>query len=191
MTNIKQIIQESIQTKETLYSQLDLIEKIIDQLVHCFQNGNKLLICGNGGSAADAQHVAAEFVGRFFLERAAVPAIALTANTSTLTAIPNDYSYDIVFARQVEAFAQPGDVFVGISTSGNSKNVVLAAQAAQDKGCYTIGLTGLGGGKLNETVDLCLGIASKSTPRVQEAHILVWHIICELVEEALFSEPLK
>jgi D-sedoheptulose 7-phosphate isomerase len=187
MNNIKDIIQESIQTKKTLYDQVDLIQEIVTQLVNCFKNGNKLLICGNGGSAADAQHVAAEFVGRFFLERAAVPAIALTANTSTLTAIPNDYSYDIVFARQVEAFAKPGDIFAGISTSGNSKNVVLAAQAAQNNGCYTIGLTGSKGGKLNNTVDLCLCIESESTPRIQEAHILVWHIICELVEDALFS----
>lgn len=186
MSNIQEIIQQSIQTKTTLYEQIDLIQEIVDQLVKCFRNGNKLLICGNGGSAADAQHVAAEFVGRFFLERSAIPAIALNANTSVLTALPNDYSYDIVFARQVEAFARPGDVLAGITTSGNSKNIILAAQVAQKYGCYTVGLTGAKGGKLKDNVDLCFCVQSDSTPRIQEAHILVWHIICELVEKSLF-----
>jgi D-sedoheptulose 7-phosphate isomerase len=187
MITIEQIIQDSLKTKETLYEQVDIIQSITDRLTSSFRQGHKLLVCGNGGSAADAQHVAAEFIGRFFLERAAIPAIALTANTSSLTALGNDYSYDIVFSRQVEALAQAGDVFAGISTSGNSQNIIQAAKAAKAKGCYTIGFTGCKGGALKDIVDICLCVESTSTPRIQESHILVWHIICELVEAELAS----
>jgi D-sedoheptulose 7-phosphate isomerase len=185
MNSIAQIIQESLETKQSLSSQIDTIQAITDRLITSFSQGNKLLICGNGGSAADAQHVAAEFVGRFFCERAALPAIALTTNTSTLTALGNDYEYDIIFARQVEAFARSGDIFAGITTSGNSPNIIQAAIKAKQQGCFTIGFTGKTGGKLKEHVDLCLCIDSNSTPRIQEAHILVWHIICELAEASI------
>jgi D-sedoheptulose 7-phosphate isomerase len=185
MQSIAEIIQESLDTKQALFSQIDTIQAITDRLITSFSQGNKLLLCGNGGSAADAQHVAAEFVGRFFCERAALPAIALNTNTSILTALGNDYEYDIIFARQVEAFARRGDIFAGITTSGNSPNIIKAAIKAKEKGCFTIGFTGKTGGTLKEHVDLCLCIDSTSTPRIQEAHILVWHIICELVEASV------
>lgn len=185
MNSINQIIQESLETKQALFDQVDIIQSITTRLIDTFEKGNKLLICGNGGSAADAQHVAAELVGRFFCEREAIPAIALNTNTSSLTALANDYNYEVVFARQIEAFAKPGDVFVGISTSGNSSNVVKGAIAARKHGCFTIGFTGKKGGKLKDHVDLCLLAPSDSTPRIQEAHILVWHIICELIEVAI------
>lgn len=188
MNLISQIIQESLLTKQALLEQTDLIQSITNCLIDTFRQGNKLLICGNGGSAADAQHIAAEFVGRFLHERAAIPAIALTTNTSSLTALGNDYNHNIIFARQVEAFARPGDVFAGISTSGNSANVIQGAIAARKHGCFTVGFTGKKGGKLKDHVDICLCVSSDSTPRIQEAHILVWHIICELVEVAMLKK---
>jgi D-sedoheptulose 7-phosphate isomerase len=185
MQSIAQIIQESLDTKQSLIAQIETIQAISDRLIISFSQGNKLLLCGNGGSAADAQHVAAEFVGRFFCKRAALPAIALNTNTSVLTALGNDYEYDIIFARQVEAFALHGDIFAGITTSGNSANIIKAAIKAKQQGCFTIGFTGKTGGKLKEHVDICLCVDSTSTPRIQEAHILVWHIICELAEAAV------
>jgi len=155
-------------------------------LVTALENGHKVLTMGNGGSAADAQHLAAELVGRFLMERKALPAIALTTDTSILTAIGNDYGFDEVFKRQVEALARPGDILVGISTSGNSTNVVRALGAARDIGVKTIGLLGRDGGEIGKLVDLALTIPSTDTPRVQEAHLLIIHILCDLIEKGLF-----
>jgi D-sedoheptulose 7-phosphate isomerase len=145
--------------------------------------GHKLLFCGNGGSAADAQHWAAEFVGRFQKERRGLPAIALTVDTSILTAVANDYGYERVFSRQVEALGQPGDVLIGVSTSGNSGNVVAAVELAKTRGLKTVSLTGCGGGKLAQLTDVCLAIPCKVTARVQEVHSLMGHILCELADE--------
>lgn len=147
--------------------------------------GGKVLLCGNGGSAADAQHIAGELVGRFLKERKPLPALALHANTSVLTAIGNDYGFEEAFARQVAALGRPGDVLVAISTSGSSQNVLRAAEAAREKDMKVIGLTGAGGGNLKELCDLCLCVPSPSTPRIQEMHVLIGHIICQLVEDAL------
>lgn len=185
---VRQILQESIQVKHALLSQADLIQQIANRLIEALRGGHKILVCGNGGSAADAQHMVAELMGRFALERQPFPAIALTTNTSTLTALANDYGYEIVFSRQVEALAEFGDVLIGISTSGNSLNVIRAIEAAKTKGAFTIGLTGQDGGKLKDVAHLCLCIPSHSTPRIQEAHITVIHIICELVEKALAKQ---
>jgi D-sedoheptulose 7-phosphate isomerase len=165
----------------------EAIERAAEALYSAFRGGHRLLVCGNGGSAADAQHIAAEFVGRYLHERTPLPAYALTTNTSSLTAISNDYGYEQVFARQVEAFGASGDVFWGISTSGNSRNVVEAAAVAKRRGLYCLGLTGAGGGQLGATVDLCICVPSSSVPRIQEAHIAISHVICELVESALVA----
>jgi D-sedoheptulose 7-phosphate isomerase len=181
---VRQILQESIQ----VLSQADLIQQIANRLIEALRGGHKILVCGNGGSAADAQHMVAELMGRFALERQPFPAIALTTNTSTLTALANDYGYETVFSRQVEALAEFGDVLIGISTSGNSLNVIRAIEVAKTKGAFTIGLTGRDGGKLKDVAHLCLCIPSHSTPRIQEAHITVIHIICELVEKALAKQ---
>ncbi|MDY0189379.1 MAG: D-sedoheptulose 7-phosphate isomerase [Desulfuromonas sp.] len=150
--------------------------------------GNKVLLMGNGGSAADAQHFAAELVGRFMKNRAALPAIALTTDTSIITAVANDFGYDQVFSRQVEALAQPGDVVLGISTSGNSANVKMALDVASARGCVTIALLGRDGGQIKPQVDLALTVAVDETPRIQEAHALFVHILCDLVEQELFSD---
>lgn len=163
------------------------IERAAQAIGDAFNGGRKLLICGNGGSAADAQHVAAEFVGRYLKERRPLPCHALTTNTSSLTAIANDYGYEKVFARQVEAFGAAGDVLWAISTSGNSPNVIEAATVAKARGMFCIGLTGEGGGKLRGLVDICICVPSSSVPRIQEAHITLSHVICELVEQALFD----
>jgi D-sedoheptulose 7-phosphate isomerase len=147
--------------------------------------GGTLLVCGNGGSAADAQHIAAEFVGRFLRERDAWPAIALHTNTSALTAISNDFGFDEVFARQVRAFGRPGDVLLAISTSGESPNVIRAVDVARERGLAVVGLSGRGGGPLSTLCDICLTVPSAETPRIQEGHVLIAHIICGLVEDAL------
>jgi len=182
---IKQIIDESRKVKSSLLTEdkLALIEKIASGMTAALKNGGKVLIFGNGGSASDSLHMAAELVGRFGKERKALPAIALTANTSTITAISNDYSYEISFERQVEALGKKGDVAIGISTSGASENVVRALKKAKDLGCLTIALTGKNGGKVKDLADFCLVVNSESTPRIQEAHSLVIHILCELVED--------
>lgn len=164
-----------------------LITETAELLVDRFKNGGKLLVMGNGGSAADAQHFVAEMVGRFKLERAALPAVALSTDTSILTAIGNDYGFDSVFSRQVEALAAAGDVVIGISTSGNSPNVLKALELARERGCRTIGLLGKDGGSIKAVCDLALIIPSSDTPRIQEGHITIIHIICDLVEKALFS----
>lgn len=159
-----------------------LVEQSADIIKEAIKNGNKVLFCGNGGSAADSQHLAAEFVGRFQVERKGLPAIALTVDTSILTAVANDYGYDTVFARQVEALGQAGDVLVGLSTSGNSKNVLAAIDIAHEKGMKCIGLTAQGGGKMLNACDICMAIPTPVTARAQEMHILIGHILCELVD---------
>lgn len=164
------------------------IVKCVEVLVHALQCGNKVLMMGNGGSAADAQHFAAELVGRFLRERRSLPAIALTTDTSLLTAVANDFGYDQVFKRQVEALAQPGDVVVGLSTSGNSPNVFLALEAARAIGCTTIGLLGRDGGKIAPLVDLNLTVPVQETPHIQEAHITIIHLLCDLVEQRFVNE---
>ena len=159
------------------------LENIANEIINSIKNGNKLMICGNGGSAADAQHMAAEFVNRFLRERKPLPAIALTTDTSNLTSIANDYSFDDVFLKQVEAIGKKGDIVIGISTSGNSSNVFKALDKAKDMGIKTVGFLGKDGGKIKEICDLALVVPSNSTPRIQEIHGFVIHIICEMVED--------
>jgi D-sedoheptulose 7-phosphate isomerase len=154
-------------------------------VAECLRGGGKLLLCGNGGSAADAQHLAAEFVGRFLRERTGLPALALTVNTSTLTALGNDYGFDALFARQVQAHGRPGDVLVAISTSGGSPNILAAVDAARDAGLRILGMSGRDGGELATACDLCLTVPVADTPRIQEGHILFGHILCGLVDEML------
>jgi D-sedoheptulose 7-phosphate isomerase len=188
---ISEIIRESLSLKQAILDDSELIDtvaKVASQMVRAFQDGRKVLFLGNGGSAADAQHLAAEFVGRFKKERRALAALALTTDSSAMTAIGNDYSYERVFARQLEALGSSGDVAVGISTSGNSPNVLAAIRVAKMMGIITVGLTGLRGGDLRSSVDYCMCVPSDRTPRVQEAHILIGHILCEIVEEELFHE---
>jgi D-sedoheptulose 7-phosphate isomerase len=184
-------IEESIAVKERLLRDtetLATIECVGDLLIRAFENGNKVLLFGNGGSAADAQHIAAEFVGRFAFDRPALPALAVSVNTSCVTAIGNDYSFDLVFSRQIEALGRAGDVAIGISTSGNSANILKAFSAARRMGLHTVALTGCTGGKLKHVVDHCICAPSKETPRIQECHILIGHIMAEVVEQAIFHE---
>lgn len=191
---IKQLINEQIleavAVKQSLADSpetIAAIQQAAQKCVSVYQRGNKILIAGNGGSAADAQHMAAELSGRFNFDRPGIPAIALTANTSAVTAIANDYGYEKVFSRQAQAYGQPGDLFVGISTSGNSKNILAAIDHCRASKMETIALTGLGGGKMAEVCDVSIQIPSKSTPRVQECHILIVHMLCAAVEEVLFG----
>jgi D-sedoheptulose 7-phosphate isomerase len=162
--------------------------QVAELLVDAFRNGKKLLVMGNGGSAADAQHLAGEIVGRFRLERPGLPAIALNTDTSILTAVGNDYGYEAIYRRQVEAHGQEGDVVIGISTSGSSPNVLSALRLAREKGCRTVGLLGKDGGSIKGLVDIDLTVPGHDTPRIQEGHITIIHILCELVEQALFGE---
>jgi len=186
--NIEKFIKESIEVKSSLLKEgPDAIERAAKLIAASFKKGGKALIFGNGGSAADSQHMTAELVGRFRKERKALPAVALTANTSTLTAIANDYGYDVSFSRQVEALGSPGDVAIGISTSGNSRNVIEAVKRAKALGLKTIGIAGCGGGALAKEAQLVIAVSSANTPRVQEAHIMIIHIICELIEEEMFG----
>jgi D-sedoheptulose 7-phosphate isomerase len=183
-------INDSIKAKQGMLEaeQVAMLKGITEAIIKAYRGGKKILVCGNGGSAADAQHFTAELVSRFERERAALPALALTTNTSTLTAIGNDYGYDVTFRRQVEAFVQEGDVVIGISTSGNSVNVLLALEEAKKRKAFTVGLTRKQGGKLKGAADLCFCAPSDHTPRVQECHILAIHIICKLIEESLFGD---
>ncbi len=190
MNNIvKNIIQNSITVKEQLLQDsvlLNTIENVITEMTNAFKNGNKVLFCGNGGSAADAQHLAAEFSGRFYKNRPALPAEALHCNTSYLTAVANDYSFDVLYSRIVDGIGKQGDVLVGLSTSGNSPNIVKAFEVARDKGIITVGFTGETGGALKELSDHLINVPSTDTPRIQESHIMVGHIICQLVEENVY-----
>jgi D-sedoheptulose 7-phosphate isomerase len=188
---VSRSIEASIAIKGRLLSSTDFIStvaKVTEVLVDSIEQGNKILLFGNGGSAADAQHIAAEFVGRFAFDRRALAALALSVNTSCVTAIGNDYGFDLVFSRQIEALGRPGDVAIGISTSGNSQNVLKAVSIAKELGLQTVGLTGNSGGKLKDLVDHCLCVPSSDTPRIQECHILIGHILSELVEQTIFHE---
>ncbi len=188
---IKNIIQNSISVKQQVLENetiIDTIQEVTDKIVECFKNDGTVLFCGNGGSAADAQHLAAEFSGRFYFDREPLNSEALHVNTSYLTAVGNDYSFEEVYARIVKAKGRKGDVLVGISTSGNSTNIVKALVQAKKQGMTTIGFTGKTGGKMKEVCDILIPIPSTDTPRIQECHILVGHIICELVEETLFEK---
>lgn len=187
---IKKNIQESIAVKELLLKDnflMDNIEKAVSICCETFLHGGKVLFCGNGGSAADAQHLAAELSGRFYFDRPPLYAEALHVNTSYITAVANDYSYDEIYARMIEGSGKKGDVLIGISTSGNSKNVVQAIEKAKKLGVISIALTGNGGGKMASLVDVLLNVPSNDTPRIQESHILIGHIICELIESNLFK----
>jgi len=187
---ISSIINESIKVKQTLLGDVKLIAQIdtvVKVITTAFQNGNCVYFAGNGGSAADAQHLAAEFSGRFYKDRKALPSEALHCNTSYLTAVANDYSYEVIYARLIEGITKPGDVLVGISTSGNSGNIVKAFEMAKTKQVVTIGFTGDKGGKMKEISDYLINVPSNDTPRIQESHILVGHIICELVESNIFG----
>lgn len=186
--NIEYLIKESAEVISSLSSHSEEIMKMADIITNCLKNGNKILIMGNGGSAADSQHIAAEIVGRYKKERKGYPAIALTTDTSILTAIGNDYSYDYIFVRQIEALAREKDVVLGISTSGNSKNIIEAINKANELNCITLGLLGKDGGKLKDVIQHSLIIKSNNTPRIQEAHQFIYHTICEIVEDCLTNE---
>jgi D-sedoheptulose 7-phosphate isomerase len=189
MNSIKEIIIQSIETKQRILTDEEFLERIqhaVDLVTTAFKNGNKVLFCGNGGSAADAQHLAAEFSGRFYKNRRALPSDALHCNSSYLTAVANDFSYDVIYARLVEGIGTKGDVLIGLSTSGNSGNIVKAFESARSLGMITIGFTGMAGGIMKEMSDVLLNVPSSDTPRIQESHIMVGHIICQFVEENLF-----
>ncbi len=189
LDTIKDIIARSIDAKQQILNDADFLVRIqqaVEVITTAFKAGNKVLFCGNGGSAADAQHLAAEFSGRFYKNRPALPSDALHCNSSYLTAVANDYSYDVIYARIIDGMGLPGDVLVGLSTSGNSGNIVKAFESAKNKGMTTIGFTGSAGGIMKEQSDILLNVPSFDTPRIQESHILVGHIICQLVEENVF-----
>ncbi|HZI01953.1 MAG TPA: D-sedoheptulose 7-phosphate isomerase [Flavisolibacter sp.] len=191
MEKIRQIINASIAVKQAVLEDENLIETvsvIAQSITNALRNGNRVYLCGNGGSAADAQHLAAEFSGRFYTDRKALPAEALHCNSSYLTAVANDYSYDVVYARLIEGIANKGDVLIGLSTSGNSGNIVKAFEVARTKGIITIGFTGASGGVMHSVSDYLLNVPSTDTPRIQESHIMLGHIICQLVEEQYFAQ---
>jgi len=186
---VSRSLQASIAAKQRLLNSTEVVStvaRVSEMLVETLKQGNKVLLFGNGGSAADAQHIAAEFVGRFAFDRPPLPALALSVNTSSITAIGNDYRFDVVFSRQIEALGRPGDVAIGISTSGNSPNVLHALSVAKKAGMRTVAFAGCTGGKLKDVVDHCICVPSNETPRIQECHILVGHIISELVEQTIF-----
>lgn len=184
-------VKKSYEVKQKIYNNkelMDLIQVVCMKTIEVYKNGHKTLIAGNGGSAADAQHIAGEFVSRFYFDRPGLASIALTTDTSIMTAIGNDYGYEKLFSRQVQANGVKGDMFIGISTSGNSANVIEALEECKEKRIITVGLTGEKGGKMAEMCDYCIKVPSNETPRVQEAHILIGHIICSVVEEAIFGK---
>jgi len=190
-SKITDLISSSISLKQQVLADEQIIkavQKSVELIVDAFKAGNKVLFCGNGGSAADAQHLAAEFSGRFYIDRAALPAEALHCNTSYLTAVANDYSYDLIYARLVQGIGTKGDILIGLSTSGNSKNIVEAFKIAKEKEMITIGFTGETGGAMKSLSDHLINILSTDTPRIQECHMLLGHIVCQLVEEKLFSK---
>jgi D-sedoheptulose 7-phosphate isomerase len=184
-------VKKSYKVKQEIYNNkelMGLIQEVCTKTIEVYINANKTLIGGNGGSAADAQHIAGEFVSKFYFDRPGLASLALTTDTSIITAIGNDYGYEKLFSRQVQANGVKGDMFIGISTSGNSANVVEALKECKEKGIITVGLTGASGGKMAELCDYCIKVPSNETPRVQEAHILIGHIICAVVEEAIFGK---
>ena len=191
MEKIRNIITDSINVKKQILADDKILQTLKDcvyVLVSAFKKGNKVLFCGNGGSAADAQHLAAEFSGRFYMDRDALPAEALHCNTSYLTAVGNDYGYDVIYSRIIKGIGNTGDVLVGLSTSGNSKNIINAFEVANEKGITTIAFTGATGGKLKEITRHLINVPSNDTPRIQESHIMLGHIICQLVEEQYFGQ---
>ena len=191
MDKIKNIIQSSIDVKTKMLNDDQLMQTVndcVNVIVNAFEKGNKVLFCGNGGSAADAQHLAAEFSGRFYTDRDALPAEAFHCNTSYITAVANDYSYDVIYSRLVKGTGNEGDVLVGLSTSGNSKNIVKAFEVAKEKNMTTIAFTGASGGKLKKLADFLINVPSEDTPRIQESHIMLGHIICQFVEEIYFAD---
>ncbi len=190
---IEENLKQSYEVKKKLLEDTQIkteIQEVAERCVAVYRRGNKTLIAGNGGSASDSQHMAGELSGRFNFDRPGIPSIALTTNTSALTAIGNDYGYDKIFSRQVQADGVEGDMFIGLSTSGNSLNILKAIEECQKKGIITVGLTGASGYKLAEVCDNCIMVPSESTPRIQEAHILIIHLICAVVEESLFGGEL-
>ncbi len=190
MDKIKKIIKASIDTKQSILQNEGLLKTIaasVDVIVNAFRNGKRVYFCGNGGSAADAQHLAAEFSGRFYTDRKALPAEALHCNTSYLTAVANDYGFDEIYSRLIDGIGEQGDVLVGLSTSGNSPNILKAFKTAKKKEMTTIGFTGKSGGEMRQLCDHLINIPSTDTPRIQESHIMVGHIICQLVEEKYFT----
>ena len=191
---IKRIVSASIDTKQKILNDdafLKSIENAVDVIVHALEKGNRIWFCGNSESAADAQHLAAEFSGRFYKNRKALPAEALHCNTSYLTAVANDYSYEVIYSRLIDGITTEGDVLVGLSTSGNSPNILKAFETAREKKLTTVGFTGATGGKMKELSDHLFNVPSTDTPRIQESHIMIGHIICELAEEKLFSPNAK
>jgi D-sedoheptulose 7-phosphate isomerase len=187
-------INKSIEMKEKVLRDNNLVKKIdlISQtIINAYKSNKKVILFGNGGSAADAQHLAAELMNKFYLDRKSLPAIALTVNTSILTAIGNDYSFEQIFSKQLEGISEKGDIAIGISTSGNSKNVIEGLKLAKKNKLFTVGFTGKDGGKINNIVDVCINVPSDDTPRIQEAHIMIGHIICEIVEKELFKKVEK
>jgi len=191
MEKIKNIIQSSIDVKQrVLQSQelLNTVQEVVQAITSSLKNGGRIYFCGNGGSAADAQHLAAEFSGRFYTDRKALPAEALHCNTSYLTAVANDYGYEVIYARLIDGIGNNGDVLVGLSTSGNSGNIVKAFEVARKNGITTVGFTGSDGGTMKSLSDHLINIPSNDTPRIQESHIMIGHIICQLVEENYFSD---
>lgn len=191
MEKIKNIINASIDVKQKLLGNDELVKRIADVvevIAKAFGEGKRVYFCGNGGSAADAQHLAAEFSGRFYTDRKALPSEALHCNTSYLTAVANDYSFDVIYSRMIDGIGQAGDVLIGLSTSGNSVNIFNAFETARQKKMITIALTGETGGKLKSVSDYLLNIPSTDTPRIQESHIMVGHIVCQLVEEKLYPQ---
>ena len=189
-TDIRSLIQASIDTKQLVINDSEFLKRIqasAELCIEAFKSDKKVLFCGNGGSAADAQHLAAELSGRFYTDRPPLYSEALHVNSSYVTAVANDYSYDIVYSRMVEACGKTGDVLFAISTSGNSSNILKAAETAHRLGMKVIAMTGESGGKLKDACDILLNVPSKDTPRIQESHILIGHIICQLTEESLFG----
>jgi D-sedoheptulose 7-phosphate isomerase len=187
---IKEIISESISVKSAILGDnrlVDVVGEVVTLIVDRFREGKHLYFCGNGGSAADAQHLAAEFSGRFYINRDALPSEALHCNTSYLTAVANDFSYDLIYSRLIKGIGKPRDILVGMSTSGNSANILKAFETAREKGITTIGMTGEGGGKMKVLCDYLIDIPSRNTPRIQEGHMLLGHIICQLVESKYFA----
>ena len=187
-------INKNIEIKENILRDNDLIKKIAltsQKIIKAYKSNKKVILFGNGGSAADAQHLAAELVNKFYLDRKSLPAIALTVNTSILTAIGNDYSFSQIFSKQLEGIGTEGDIAIGISTSGNSKNIIEGLKFAKKIKLFTIGFTGKNGGKINNIVDICINVPSDDTPRIQEVHIMIGHIICEIIEKELFKKGEK
>ncbi len=188
---VKQIIENSIKVKNEILNDNSLLNNIIESvniITNSYKHNGKLYLCGNGGSAADCQHLAAELSGRFYYDRKPLYAEALHVNTSYLTAVANDYSYDIIYQRMIEAAGNQGDVLIGISTSGNSKNIILAIKKAKELGMKTIGFTGNDGGQMKNLCDVLLNVPSTDTPRIQESHIMIGHIICEMIEKEMFPK---